>query len=210
MTDGQAAKWTSATPSSFHLKHWYPGYFKAVGMGFDSQRCEHSTSVCEGSRRHEEAPPSRFLNCIDDVILPPATRDILQMVEPMLDGFGEQLMGQDLPGGFRQGRTSLAKRGFDPVLAFRPLRRTIQRPSTMSSPSASSSVNTTLATLLRLMLRAGMAKAPMRRLTSLSKASPVKNPPPTKLRIKPRRTMAASIPSAPPSTRPARHQSSRN
>ena len=72
----------------------------------------------------------RDSNRIDDVIVfRQLTEDeILQMVDLMLAGVQKQLRGQDLTLEVSDlAKRLLAKRGFDPVLGARPLRRTIQR-----------------------------------------------------------------------------------
>ena len=107
---------------------------KPVGMGFqDSKNANESNyqrmqnKVREGMKKHFRP---EFLNRIDDVIVfRQLTEDeILQMVDLMLAGVQEQLRGQDLTLEVSDlAKRLLAKRGFDPVLGARPLRRTIQR-----------------------------------------------------------------------------------
>ncbi|MFY9190887.1 MAG: ATP-dependent Clp protease ATP-binding subunit, partial [Lawsonella sp.] len=107
---------------------------KAVGMGFqDSSNADEDNyqrmqnKVRDGMKKHFRP---EFLNRIDDVIVfrQLTEEDILQMVELMLDGVREQLKGQDLHLEVSdKAERLLAKRGFDPVLGARPLRRTIQR-----------------------------------------------------------------------------------
>ena len=107
---------------------------KAVGMGFqDSSNADDDNyqrmqnKVRDGMKKHFRP---EFLNRIDDVIVfRQLTEDnILEMVELMLDSVLEQLKGQDLHLEVSdKAERLLAKRGFDPVLGARPLRRTIQR-----------------------------------------------------------------------------------
>lgn len=107
---------------------------KPVGMGFqDSKNVNESNyqrmqnKVREGMKKHFRP---EFLNRIDDVIVfRQLTEDeILQMVDLMLAGVQKQLRGQDLTLEVSDlAKRLLAKRGFDPVLGARPLRRTIQR-----------------------------------------------------------------------------------
>lgn len=107
---------------------------KPVGMGFqDSKNANESNyqrmqnKVREGMKKHFRP---EFLNRIDDVIVfRQLTEDeILQMVDLMLAGVQKQLRGQDLTLEVSDlAKRLLAKRGFDPVLGARPLRRTIQR-----------------------------------------------------------------------------------
>ena len=107
---------------------------KPAGMGFqDSKNANESNyqrmqnKVREGMKKHFRP---EFLNRIDDVIVfRQLTEDeILQMVDLMLAGVQKQLRGQDLTLEVSDlAKRLLAKRGFDPVLGARPLRRTIQR-----------------------------------------------------------------------------------
>ncbi|MBF6124720.1 ATP-dependent Clp protease ATP-binding subunit, partial [Nocardia brasiliensis] len=71
-----------------------------------------------------------FLNRIDDVIVfhQLTTDQIVQMVDLMIGRVAKQLKNKDMEIELApQGKALLAKRGFDPVLGARPLRRTIQR-----------------------------------------------------------------------------------
>ena len=71
-----------------------------------------------------------FLNRIDDIIVfHQLTRDeIIQMVDLMIGRVEKQLKGKDMAMELTdKAKSLLAKRGFDPVLGARPLRRTIQR-----------------------------------------------------------------------------------
>ena len=71
-----------------------------------------------------------FLNRIDDVIVfhQLTTDQIVQMVDLMIGRVEKQLKGKDMAMELTdKAKSLLAKRGFDPVLGARPLRRTIQR-----------------------------------------------------------------------------------
>jgi ATP-dependent Clp protease ATP-binding subunit ClpC len=71
-----------------------------------------------------------FLNRIDDVIVfhQLTTDQIVQMVDLMIGRVEKQLKGKDMAMVLTdKAKSLLAKRGFDPVLGARPLRRTIQR-----------------------------------------------------------------------------------
>jgi len=71
-----------------------------------------------------------FLNRIDDIIVfHQLTREeIVKMVELMIGRVGKQLKAKDMTMELTdKAKALLAKRGFDPVLGARPLRRTIQR-----------------------------------------------------------------------------------
>ena len=107
---------------------------KPVGMGFqDSSNANEGNyqrmqnKVREGMKKHFRP---EFLNRIDDVIVfRQLTEDeILEMVDLMLGSVQKQLRHQDLTLEVTElAKRLLAKRGFDPVLGARPLRRTIQR-----------------------------------------------------------------------------------
>ena len=71
-----------------------------------------------------------FLNRIDDIVVfPQLTRDeIVQIVDLMLNKLDERLRDKDMGIELTQtAKELLAKKGYDPVLGARPLRRTIQR-----------------------------------------------------------------------------------
>ena len=71
-----------------------------------------------------------FLNRIDDIVVfHQLTKDeIIQMVDLMLARVEVALKNKDMAIEVTdKGKSLLAKRGFDPVLGARPLRRTIQR-----------------------------------------------------------------------------------
>ncbi|GLB63742.1 ATP-dependent Clp protease ATP-binding subunit ClpC1 [Dietzia sp. NCCP-2495] len=108
---------------------------KAVGMGFsgigeqdaEGQYERMKQKVNDELKKHFRP---EFLNRIDEIVVfHQLTEDqIVQMVELMVGRVRSALKakGMDIEITERAGRL-LAKRGFDPVLGARPLRRTIQR-----------------------------------------------------------------------------------
>ena len=71
-----------------------------------------------------------FLNRIDDVIVfhQLSEEEIIQIVDLMVSNLDERLKAQDMGVELtRDAKALLAKRGYDPLLGARPLRRTIQR-----------------------------------------------------------------------------------
>src|SRR5665811_398741 len=71
-----------------------------------------------------------FLNRVDEVIVfPPLTHDeIVKMVDLMMESLESRLTERDISLELTEpAKELLAKRGFDPVLGARPLRRTVQR-----------------------------------------------------------------------------------
>jgi ATP-dependent Clp protease ATP-binding subunit ClpC len=71
-----------------------------------------------------------FLNRIDDVIVfhQLSENEIIQIVDLMIAGLDERLRAQDMTIELTtEAKALLAKRGYDPLLGARPLRRTIQR-----------------------------------------------------------------------------------
>ncbi|WP_290716831.1 AAA family ATPase, partial [Gordonia sp. UBA7599] len=106
---------------------------KAVGMGFsksndgDSQYDRMKQKVNDELKKHFRP---EFLNRIDDVIVfHQLTSDqIIEMVDLMIGRVEKQLKAKDIDLELTdKAKSLLAKRGFDPVLGARPLRRTIQR-----------------------------------------------------------------------------------
>ncbi|MFD0361806.1 ATP-dependent Clp protease ATP-binding subunit [Nocardia sp. GCM10030253] len=106
---------------------------KAVGLGFTQSSAEGSNyermklKVNDELKKHFRP---EFLNRIDDVIVfhQLTTDQIVQMVDLMINRVATQLKNKDMAIELApQGKALLAKRGFDPVLGARPLRRTIQR-----------------------------------------------------------------------------------
>ncbi|MBU3060634.1 ATP-dependent Clp protease ATP-binding subunit [Nocardia sp. NEAU-G5] len=106
---------------------------KAVGLGFSQSNAEGSNyermklKVNDELKKHFRP---EFLNRIDDVIVfhQLTTDQIVEMVDLMINRVGNQLRNKDMEMELSdQAKSLLAKRGFDPVLGARPLRRTIQR-----------------------------------------------------------------------------------
>src|SRR6186713_1854767 len=94
---------------------------KAVGLGFTQGGGENNyermkLKVNDELKKHFRP---EFLNRIDDII---------GMVDLMIGRVGNQLRAKDMTMELTdKAKSLLAKRGFDPVLGARPLRRTIQR-----------------------------------------------------------------------------------
>ncbi|MBF6062434.1 ATP-dependent Clp protease ATP-binding subunit [Nocardia terpenica] len=106
---------------------------KAVGLGFTQSNAEGSNyermklKVNDELKKHFRP---EFLNRIDDVIVfhQLTTDQIVEMVDLMINRVGNQLRNKDMEMELSdRAKSLLAKRGFDPVLGARPLRRTIQR-----------------------------------------------------------------------------------
>ncbi|NRQ48575.1 ATP-dependent Clp protease ATP-binding subunit [Aeromicrobium stalagmiti] len=71
-----------------------------------------------------------FLNRVDEIIVfPPLTQDeIFQMVDMMIGSLEKRLAEKDMNIELTmEAKELLSRRGFDPVLGARPLRRTVQR-----------------------------------------------------------------------------------
>src|SRR4051812_44334527 len=105
---------------------------KAVGLGFTQGGGENNYERMKQKVNDELKKHFRpeFLNRIDDIIVfHQLTRDeIIRMVDLMIGRVEKQLKGKDMAMELTDAAKSLlAKRGFDPVLGARPLRRTIQR-----------------------------------------------------------------------------------
>ncbi|MDQ3465959.1 MAG: ATP-dependent Clp protease ATP-binding subunit [Actinomycetota bacterium] len=106
---------------------------KAVGLGFQAGNDSQSNYERMKQRVNDELKQHfrpEFLNRIDDTIVfhQLSEEEIVQIVDLMLERVDEQLKHKDM--GLEvtaEARKLLAKRGFDPVLGARPLRRTIQR-----------------------------------------------------------------------------------
>src|ERR1700678_172508 len=105
---------------------------KPVGLGFtqgggDNDYERMKQKVNDELKKHFRP---EFLNRIDEVIVfHQLTRDeIIQMVDLMINRVAAQLKSKDMAMELTdKAKSLLAKRGFDPVLGARPLRRTIQR-----------------------------------------------------------------------------------
>ncbi|MEC3982204.1 ATP-dependent Clp protease ATP-binding subunit [Amycolatopsis sp. H20-H5] len=106
---------------------------KSVSLGFSSsgdtvaKYDKMKQKVNEEMKKHFRP---EFLNRIDDIIVfHQLTKDqIIQMVDLMVGRVEKQLKAKDMDIELTdKAKALLAKRGFDPVLGARPLRRTIQR-----------------------------------------------------------------------------------
>jgi ATP-dependent Clp protease ATP-binding subunit ClpC len=106
---------------------------KAVGLGFahgndpGSNYERMKTKVTDEVKKHFRP---EFLNRIDDIIVfhQLTETQIVSMVELMIARVEAALRNKDMAIELTpNARTLLARRGFDPVLGARPLRRTIQR-----------------------------------------------------------------------------------
>jgi ATP-dependent Clp protease ATP-binding subunit ClpC len=105
---------------------------KAVGLGFTQGGGENNYERMKQKVNDELKKHFRpeFLNRIDDIIVfHQLTREeIIEMVDLMIGRVGKQLKAKDMAMELTdKAKALLAKRGFDPVLGARPLRRTIQR-----------------------------------------------------------------------------------
>ncbi|GAA4862544.1 ATP-dependent Clp protease ATP-binding subunit [Saccharopolyspora cebuensis] len=106
---------------------------KAVGLGFSSGSGADSGYERMKSKVNEEMKKHfrpEFLNRIDDVIVfHQLTQDqIIEMVDLLAGRVEKALKTKDMSMELTStAKKLLAKRGFDPVLGARPLRRTIQR-----------------------------------------------------------------------------------
>ena len=105
---------------------------KAVGLGFTQGGGENNYERMKQKVNDELKKHFRpeFLNRIDDIIVfHQLTQDeIIQMVDLMIGRVDKQLKAKDMTMELTdKAKSLLAKRGFDPVLGARPLRRTIQR-----------------------------------------------------------------------------------
>ena len=106
---------------------------KAVGLGFahgndaGSNYERMKTKVIDEVKKHFRP---EFLNRIDDIVVfhQLTETQIVSMVELMITRVEAALRTKDMAIELTpNARTLLARRGFDPVLGARPLRRTIQR-----------------------------------------------------------------------------------
>jgi len=106
---------------------------KAVGLGFAGAGEQGSNYERMKQKVNDELKKHfrpEFLNRIDDIIIfHQLTKDeIIEMVDLMITRVEAQLKNKDMAIELTPlAKQLLAKRGFDPVLGARPLRRTIQR-----------------------------------------------------------------------------------
>ena len=108
---------------------------KAVGLGFtgssendaDAQYERMKNKVNDELKKHFRP---EFLNRIDEIVVfrQLTQEEIVQMVDLLIARVDKNLAAQDMGIELTDAaKNLLAKRGFDPVLGARPLRRTIQR-----------------------------------------------------------------------------------
>ena len=108
---------------------------KAVGLGFSGSASQDADGQFERMKNkvHDELKKHfrpEFLNRIDEIVVfhQLTQEQIVQMVELLIGRVEKQLTERDMGIELTQkAKDLLAKRGFDPVLGARPLRRTIQR-----------------------------------------------------------------------------------
>jgi ATP-dependent Clp protease ATP-binding subunit ClpC len=106
---------------------------KAVGLGFSSGKDANSDYERMKQKVNDELKKHfrpEFLNRIDDIIVfhQLTEEEIIRMVDLMISRVEKQLHNKDMALELTPtAKKLLAKRGFDPVLGARPLRRTIQR-----------------------------------------------------------------------------------
>ena len=106
---------------------------KTLGLGF------HNSSDALGNYERMKAKVSdelkthfrpEFLNRIDDIVVfhQLSEEEIVQIVDLMIANLDERLRAKDMGIELTpSAKALLAKRGYDPLLGARPLRRTIQR-----------------------------------------------------------------------------------
>ncbi|WP_422754327.1 ATP-dependent Clp protease ATP-binding subunit [Micromonospora sp. WMMD708] len=106
---------------------------KAVSLGFQQSEDSESTYERMKQKVNDELKQHfrpEFLNRIDDTIVFHQLRqnEILSIVDIMIQRIESQLRNKDMGLELTDNaKKYLAKKGFDPVLGARPLRRTIQR-----------------------------------------------------------------------------------
>jgi len=106
---------------------------KGMSLGFaDTSDSQTSYERMKGKVNEELKTHFRpeFLNRIDDIIVfhQLSQDEIIEIVDLMIDRLDERLRGKDMAIELTTAaKLLLAKRGYDPVLGARPLRRTIQR-----------------------------------------------------------------------------------
>ncbi|MFN3600690.1 MAG: ATP-dependent Clp protease ATP-binding subunit [Dietzia sp.] len=106
---------------------------KAVGMGFQSSDNTEDAYERMKQKVNDELKKHfrpEFLNRIDEIVVfhQLTKSEIVQMVDLMVSRVGVALKAKDMTIEVTdRAKELLAKRGFDPVLGARPLRRTIQR-----------------------------------------------------------------------------------
>ena len=169
---------------------------KAVGLGFtqgggDNNYERMKQKVNDELKKHFRP---EFLNRIDDIIVfHQLTRDeIIQMVDLMVGRVGKQLKTKDMAMELTdKAKALLAKRGFDPVLGARPLRRTIQREIEDAAVGEDPLRGGRPGSWSRSTSRTGTARAPARTRSSPSPEAASRRPSPTWPR--PARTARAAL-----------------
>ena len=106
---------------------------KGVNLGFQQssdQQGSYDKMKAKVSEELKQHFRPEFLNRVDEIIVfPPLTQDeIISMVDFMINSVEIRMKDRDMGLELTQpAKELLAKRGFDPVLGARPLRRTVQR-----------------------------------------------------------------------------------
>jgi ATP-dependent Clp protease ATP-binding subunit ClpC len=106
---------------------------KAVGLGFAANNDSQSNYERMKQKVNDELKGHfrpEFLNRIDDIIVfhQLSEAEIVQIVDLMINRVDTQLRNKDMGIELTTAaKALLAKKGYDPVLGARPLRRTIQR-----------------------------------------------------------------------------------
>jgi ATP-dependent Clp protease ATP-binding subunit ClpC len=106
---------------------------KAVSLGFQASKDENSNYERMKQKVNDELKQHfrpEFLNRIDDTIVfhQLSETEIVSIVDIMLRRVEDQLKNKDMALEVTDAaKKALAKRGFDPTLGARPLRRAIQR-----------------------------------------------------------------------------------
>ncbi len=106
---------------------------KGVNLGFSQssdQQGSYDRMKAKVSDELKQHFRPEFLNRVDEMIVfPPLTQDeIVHMVDYMIDAVEIRMKDRDMALELTTAaKELLAKRGFDPVLGARPLRRTVQR-----------------------------------------------------------------------------------
>ncbi|MBM2621065.1 ATP-dependent Clp protease ATP-binding subunit [Actinoplanes sp. LDG1-06] len=101
--------------------------FSGVPLGFNSAAEAPGRQAREALKQHFRP---EFLNRIDDtIVFPPlGQEEVLRIVDVMMARIEKQLRNKDIGLELTDGaRAYLARKGFDPAMGARPLRRTIQR-----------------------------------------------------------------------------------
>ncbi|MFT4299274.1 MAG: ATP-dependent Clp protease ATP-binding subunit [Aeromicrobium sp.] len=106
---------------------------KGVNLGFsqaDDVAGSYERMKAKVSEELKQHFRPEFLNRVDEIVVfPPLTQEqIIAMVDMMIASLEKRLADKDMGIELTQAaKDLLAKRGFDPVLGARPLRRTVQR-----------------------------------------------------------------------------------